>query len=328
MQLNNTKRENSSDLILILMLSALLSLLITRFFLQLFGWPTISFGVWHIAHVLWGGLLMILGVIFLLTNYGEKARRISAVIIGIGWGLFVDEIGKYLTKDNNYWFQPAIIFIYISFILLFLVYRYFDKQKDKNKKSIYRIIDQLEEIAEDDENKIQKELVFKIKKIIGKKRENKEELFWKKMLAKTGYYSYNKIFKRKFILIILGIFAGGWAIERIREFFLILTKYQRIEVIKNIYDNYDFLTKADIYMIVLKIIFDAVVAILFLAGLVRIATKKRIAGLKFFQWGLIINIFLSSVIKLYFEQFSEVFVLGFSILLLIAINRLKKELYT
>jgi hypothetical protein len=328
MKLKRKGRRNASDLVLVLMISALLTVLITRFFLQLFGWPTISFGVWHIAHVLWGGLLMVLGAIFLLTNYGKRNRRISAIFIGIGWGLFIDEIGKYLTKNNNYWFQPAIIFIYISFICLFLIYRYLDKQKNKSKNYLGSIVDQLEELMENKSEKEQKELAFKIKKILGKKKKSKPETFWKKMLAKTGYYSYNKIFKRKFTLIVLGAFAGVWAIERIREIWQILTNPQRIETIKSVYYNYEFLTKTDLYMIILKIVFDAVVALLFLLGLSRLVAKRKISGLNFFQWGLIINIFLSSVIKFYFEQFDELIVLGLSILLLVAISRLKKELYT
>lgn len=325
--MKSTVRKNASDLVLTLMISALLTLLGTRLFLQLLGWPTISFGVWHIAHVLWGGLLMILGAIFLLTNYGEKNRQISAIVIGIGWGLFIDEIGKYLTKNNDYWFQPAVIFIYISFIFLFLAYRHFIKQKDKNNKNLYQIIDQLEEMAQD--NKInQKEMLLKIKKIIGKEKKSEEEQKWKQWLTKTGYYSYNKIFRRKFILIILGIFSGAWAVERFREIWQILSNPQRLEAIKNIYQDYDFFSKTDVYMIILKIFFDAVVAILFLTGLFKIAQKRKNAGLKFFQWGLIVNIFLSSVFKLYFEQFSEVFMITISILMLTAISRLKDELYS
>lgn len=325
--MKSTVRKNASDLVLIVMIAALLTLLVTRFFLQLFGWPTISFGVWHIAHVLWGGLLMILGAIFLLTNYGEKNRQISAIVIGAGWGLFIDEIGKYLTKNNDYWFQPAIIFIYISFILLFLAYRHFIKQKNKNNKNLYEIIDQLEVMAQKDDVN-QKEIILKIKKIIGEEKQNEEEKRWKELLVKTGYYSYSKIFRRKFILTILGIFSGAWAIERMREIYQILSNPQRLAAIQNIYQNYDLLSKADVYMIILKIIFDAVVAIFFLVGLFKITRKKKNTGLKFFQWGLIVNIFLSSVFKLYFEQFSEVFMIGISILMLTAISRLKNELYS
>ena len=129
-------------------------------------------------------------------------------------------------------------------------------------------------------------------------------------------------------MVTLGTFAGVWAIERIREIYQILSNSQRLEAIKNIYSSYDFLSKADIYMIILKIIFDAMVAIMFLAGIYKIVRKKRANGLRFFQLGLIINIFLASVIKLYFEQFSEVFMIGASILLLTAISRLKSELYS
>ena len=50
--------------------------------------------------------------------------KYSAIIGGFGWGWFIDEIGKYVTRDNNYWYQPAVIYIYFSFILLYLIYRF------------------------------------------------------------------------------------------------------------------------------------------------------------------------------------------------------------
>ena len=75
MNQNLTKRDNAADLVLALMVSALVTLLVTRYFLQLFGWPTISFGVWHIAHANWGGMLMVIGSILMLVFHGEKIRK-------------------------------------------------------------------------------------------------------------------------------------------------------------------------------------------------------------------------------------------------------------
>lgn len=303
MKLNFVKRENASDLILILMISALMSLLVTRFLLYIFGWPTISFGVWHIAHVLWGGVFMLIGMILVLAVRGEKVRKIAAIVAGAGWGLFIDEIGKYLTKDNDYWFQPAIIFIYVSFVFLFLVYRYFEKnQKLKPLSSSI--------------NSGQLPLT----------KGSLEKTIWQQFLAKTGYYSYNKIFKRRFIKIGLAIFAGCWSVDKIWETIRIISNPQKLDLIKKFYEDYSFIGRSDIYMIILKIISDAVAAILFLGGLYWYSRRRRTQGIKYFQLGLIVSIFLSSVFKLYFEQFSEVPVLGVSILLLVAISRLRREI--
>jgi hypothetical protein len=49
------------------------------------------------------------------------------LLSGIGFGTFIDELGKFITSDNNYFFQPAIPLIYMIFVLLFLVFRELEK---------------------------------------------------------------------------------------------------------------------------------------------------------------------------------------------------------
>ena len=78
-------------------------------------------------------------------------------------------------------------------------------------------------------------------------------------------------------------------------------------------------------MIVLKIIFDTIVAALFLLGLITIANRRMQKGLRYFQYGLLIIIFLSSVFKFYFEQFGGVIELAMSVVVYNGVTRLRKE---
>lgn len=65
-----------------------------------------------------GAILITIGTI------NRSSRDSAAFLGGIGFGLFWDELGKFITKDNDYFFQPTIGLIYLSFIALYLVTRY------------------------------------------------------------------------------------------------------------------------------------------------------------------------------------------------------------
>jgi hypothetical protein len=53
----------------------------------------------------------------------DAARLAAAVVGGAGFGLFLDEVGKFLTRDNNYWYRPAAS-IYAVFVLLVVLERW------------------------------------------------------------------------------------------------------------------------------------------------------------------------------------------------------------
>jgi len=106
-----------------LLVAAVTSLLVTRFYLELTGFPRVGGGELHIAHVLWGGLLMLAALALLVTLLGSRVRRLAAIVGGIGFGLFIDELGKFVTADTDYFFRPAIALIYVVFIALFLAFR-------------------------------------------------------------------------------------------------------------------------------------------------------------------------------------------------------------
>jgi len=111
------------------LVSAVAAFLGVRFFLGVTGYPRIGGGGLHIAHMLWGGALLVAGVIVLLSYLGQRIRRVAAVLAGLGFGLFIDELGKFITSDNNYFYRPAIALIYVVFVLLFLWWRSLERHR-------------------------------------------------------------------------------------------------------------------------------------------------------------------------------------------------------
>lgn len=104
-----------------MLVAAVSTVLLVRGLLALAGYPQVGGGGLHIAHVLWGGLLMIAGLVLLLSFAGPVIRPLAAVVAGIGIGLFIDEVGKFVTSDNNYFFRPATAIMYVVLVCLVLV---------------------------------------------------------------------------------------------------------------------------------------------------------------------------------------------------------------
>jgi hypothetical protein len=125
------------------------AVLVTRLYLSLAGYPRIGGGGLHIAHLLWGGLLMLAAQILVLSVLGKRTRRLAAIVGGLGLGLFIDEIGKFVTSDNDYFFQPAVAMIYVVFILLFLVFRAIEHRALSRQESLVNSAEMLTDLILD-----------------------------------------------------------------------------------------------------------------------------------------------------------------------------------
>jgi hypothetical protein len=112
-----------NSLLELFLVASISSVLVIRFALAISGYPQLGGRELHIAHLLWGGLLMLVALVLLLTFLGTRIKVLAALLGGIGFGTFVDELGKFITRDNNYFYQPTVALIYSIFIVLLFSFR-------------------------------------------------------------------------------------------------------------------------------------------------------------------------------------------------------------
>jgi hypothetical protein len=130
------------------LVTAAATILIIRTDLWLTNYPQIGGGGLHIAHLLWGGLFMVAAIATLVTFLGRPSRRTATVIGGVGFGFFIDELGKFITSDNDYFYKPAAALIYVIFIALFLVSRAMRRRRElSTRERVSNVVELIGEAA-------------------------------------------------------------------------------------------------------------------------------------------------------------------------------------
>jgi hypothetical protein len=130
-------------------LSFAASVVLTRLFLEVTGYPQLGSGELHIAHVLWGGLFLFAATLFALIMSNRWVFPLAAVLGGIGVGLFIDEVGKFITASNDYFHPAAAPIIYATFLLTVFLYLRVRRPKDSNQRTeLYWALTTLEEVLD------------------------------------------------------------------------------------------------------------------------------------------------------------------------------------
>jgi hypothetical protein len=145
------RRDRAEQYILTSLVAFAVTVIITRVFLELSGYPQVGNDVLHIAHALWGGLLLMIAGFLPLAYANRWAIQTSALLGGIGTGLFIDEVGKFITQTNDYFFPPALSIIYGLILLNVLVYLGFRRSREHDPRTaMYHVFDGLQEAWDGD----------------------------------------------------------------------------------------------------------------------------------------------------------------------------------
>jgi len=136
---------------IVLIVTLALTVIITRVSLELTGYPQVGDATYHVAHVLWGGLAMFIALVLPLTFANPYIPWVTAILGGIGSGLFIDEVGKFITRRNDYFFPLAFPIIY-SFILVcvWFALRLRAFRRPDARGQLYNVLDDVKQVLDND----------------------------------------------------------------------------------------------------------------------------------------------------------------------------------
>ncbi len=324
-----------AEVFLVCAVSAILTI---RLFLHITGYPQIGGGALHIAHMLWGGLLMLVSIVMLIAFIGRRSELWAAILGGAGFGTFIDEVGKFVTKDNNYFFEPSVAIMYTVFILIVISLQMIKSGWSFTKREyLINALRGLEEAALRDLDEDEK------KKVLGylakSDPDNPLTAPVRELVIATvphpapfpGVYTRAKRAFRGFYERIAGsrYFRTGITLFFLLQLFATLgyvavitlfigfgkDRIMNIRALENItvsLGDLTFVDKARIFSSLLSGVF------VFLG--VYYLRKSRLLSYRMFEWSVLVSILLTYVFIFYKEQFAALAGLSFNVLILIGLR--------
>ncbi len=145
------KRQGAEHYLFVILLSFAASITLTRLFLALTGYPQLGGGELHIAHALWGGLLLFIAAMLPLIYANRWVYMAGAALGGTGVGLFIDEVGKFITQSNDYFYPLAAPIVYAFFLMTVMLYLRIRRRPHRSVRAeLFQVFEAMEEVLEQD----------------------------------------------------------------------------------------------------------------------------------------------------------------------------------
>ncbi|MGH2957070.1 MAG: hypothetical protein ACRDL6_08765 [Solirubrobacterales bacterium] len=319
------------------LVSAVTMIIVIRFQLWATNYPQLGSGKLHVAHLLWGGLFMMIALLMLVSFVGHRLRLPAAIVGGIGFGFFIDELGKFITEDNDYFYEPAAGIIYLIFVVLYLVTRWMQRNRELGgREALVNAADMISGAAERGFDTRQKRRVLELLsrappddpltgRLTGLVRElptvAPREVGALERLAAGIHERYARLVEtRSFNLVLTAIF-GWWAFVAFVAIVMLglaealsLAGVSGIEITGPGGDE-------DLSFIDLAAMASAMVSgVLVISGVLRLRSGDRLAAYIQFDRALMVAILIGGFFSFVEIQFSAVTGLLFNLLLLITIR--------
>lgn len=322
------------------LISAIAMILVIRTQLWLTNYPQLGGSGLHIAHLLWGGVFMVVALGLLLSFVGRGTRMPAAIVGGIGFGFFIDELGKFITDDNDYFFKPAAGVIYLVFVGLYLLTRWMQRRSGLTpREHLVNAVDALTEAARRDLSVNEKHRALELlagadpaDPLTGPVRELLEGLdsvpapapALPERAATAVKDRYERIVETRWFTRLLSAFFVAWA-----TLSLLLLVGLALLAVDSIGGGdsveIDGLGDEDLSFVnVAGMVSSVVAGLLVIWGVVRLRRYGRLEAYRMFERALLVQIFVGQVFSFVESQFSAVFGLAVDILLLITVRYMIK----
>lgn len=321
------------------LLSAVSSVLLIRFQLYLTHYPQIGGGRLHVAHVIFGGLLMMAALIISFSLINRAARFFTPLLGGIGFGAFIDELGKFITKDNNYFYRPTAALIYIMFIVIYLATRALLRRRGFSEAEyLANAIDLSKEAAYHDLDTTEKEVALAylshvspthplyqpVRKLLAQSQAvapHRPTVFQR--LRRLANEAYRTLGAEPWFPTVLKMFFIGYGIGTVAKIIgavALLTGLQHSHNLSRLVLSGD---DASI-VTVARLVASIVAGLLIIVGIFRLSVS-RLDAYRWWERALLISIFLTQVLQFADNQFSAIFGLTTDLVILLFLRGLMAQ---
>lgn len=347
------RREQAQLYVLLILLSFAASVILTRAFLQLTGFPQIGNDLLHIGHVLWGGLLLFVASLLPLMFANRWVYPLSAIAGGAGVGLFIDEVGKFITQANDYFSPLAAPIIYAMFLLTVFIYLSLRRPAPRNPRTeLYRALEGLLEVADRDLDEHERAsldqrlcyvvattddadtraLAEALLQFIASptlKVTPSKPVFARRLIAQVKRLESRWLTRRtmRLLLVIAFSIVGGIAlIDLIVTAFAIFSPDSLEELALRLLASQPQVRGAtSLTWALVRLVLEGAIGFFLLLGGVLLAIGREELGTRMAYFGLLIALTMVNVLVFYFDQFSAVVSTTFQFMLLLGVLRYRNR---
>lgn len=302
----------------IFLVCAIASVLGNRLFLIATGYPQLGNGTLHISHAIWGALMMAVAIVFALSFLAPNNRTFIAFIGGCGFGWFIDELGKFITRDVNYFFQPTIALIYMTFIAMYLVFRGIERRALTADESVLNGLEALKAAAIGQLSEPRRRAALSL--LDDTEAASPLAVQVRALLADESGLpdprpSRFERWGRAVRLWYLGLTQRRWFVRMIVWWFVIVGSLQLLAAVLLAVDD----SGIKGFVEWATVISSGVSGALIVVGVVRLR-HHRLSAYRWFERGVLVQIFVTQVFEFAQEQLAGVAGLVFNLLLWVAIR--------
>jgi len=252
---------------------------------------------------------------------------------GVGVGLFIDEVGKFITRTNNYFFPAAAPIIYAFFLITVLLYTRIRKnQGDDPRTQMYIIIDELEEVLDRDLSPIERtDILDRLHRISQQSSEKNltrlskslEEFIesktlevvphvpdlWERLQTRINTLAEKFITRTRLTAFLVAGMAvlGAWTLSD--PISILVRTHSPAEAqtyLAQLFAAQNVRGSLSLESFEIRIGLEIAVGAILIASSVLLAIRKPRRGIAFGYLGLILSLTIVNLLVFYFDQFSTI----------------------